>query len=66
MKQSLKMIRKNIFIVLFDDALFFFYREHREIRKSKLPWKQRNSIDKLKMIRPSEEGNEEDENLIKD
>ncbi|CAF1204041.1 unnamed protein product [Adineta steineri] len=27
--------------------------EHKEIRKSKLPWKQRNSIDKPKMIRPS-------------
>lgn len=30
--------------------------DHKDIRKSKLPWKQRNSIDKLKMIRPSDEG----------
>lgn len=29
--------------------------EHKEPRKSILPWKQRNSIDKPKMIRPSDE-----------
>ncbi|CAF0731178.1 unnamed protein product [Rotaria sordida] len=29
--------------------------EPKETRKSKLPWKQRNSIDKPKMIRPSDE-----------
>lgn len=32
------------------------FSEHKETRKSKLPWKQRNSIDKPKMIRPSDEG----------
>ena len=34
----------------------FFRREHKETWKSRLPWKQRNSIDKPKMIRPSDEG----------
>ena len=34
--------------------------DFREIRKSRLSWKPRNSIDKSKMIRPVDEGNERD------
>ena len=31
------------------------FREHKDIRKSRLPWKQRNSVDKPKMTRASDE-----------
>jgi len=49
------MIRKQ----RFSSYLIYvtIYRKSGEIRKSKLPWKQRNSVDKLKMIRASDEGN---------
>ncbi|CAF3474854.1 unnamed protein product, partial [Rotaria sp. Silwood2] len=30
--------------------------EYKQIHQSKLPWKQRNNIDKQKIIRPSDEG----------
>jgi hypothetical protein len=49
------MIRKNFYYSIYYRFYFFNSRENKEIRKSKLPWKQRNSIDKPKMIRASDE-----------